>query len=394
VAQADTVTPNFNLSNPLPQGLMQPTGNSLGLATMLGLSISGPLRQQRVAYQTQWSLDVQRQLPLGFMGEIGYTGTTGVRLPSAVALNQLRPEQLALGTRLLQTVTNPFAGSITDATSSLSLPTVQYAQLQRPYPQFTGVGAAVVPAGHSTYHALELKTERRFARGFAVLFNWTHSKVIDNVGEIAGSFGQAAGFNNAYCFGCDRSLSYLDVPDYINTSVRYELPVGSGKRFLRKGVLGRILGNWSVAGIYTYASGTPVSVSSPNNTNAFNSGLQRPVATGKPAALPAGPQIADNGKYFNPAAFTQTPQFQFGNVSRYLPDVRIPANRVLNTLIEKQIAIRERGRLEFRTEMFNATNSVIFGGPVTSVTSSAFGTIALTQANTPRVVQFALRLAF
>ncbi len=394
IAQADTVTPTFNLSNPFPDGLLQPTGNTLGLATLLGQSISGPLRQQQVAYQAQWSLDVQRQLPFSFMTEIGYTGTSGVGLPSGVALNQLRREQLSLGTQLVKTVANPFYGYITDSTSTLSLPTVVYGQLIRPYPQFTGVSAAVMAAGHSSYHALELKLERRFAQGVAVLFNWTHSKTLDNVGEIGGSFGAAPGFNDAYCFACERSLSYLDVPNYMNLSLRYELPLGTGKRWLRQGLLARALGNWGVAGIYTYASGTPISVSSPNNSNLYNGGLSRPMATGQKARLEGGPQIADGGKYFNAAAFVQTPQFQLGNVSRYLPDVRIPSNYVLNTLIEKQIAIRERARLEFRTEMFNATNGVVFGGPQTSVTSSAFGTISLTQANSPRVVQFALRLAF
>ena len=83
-----------------------------------------------------------------------------------------------------------------------------------------------------------------------------------------------------------------------------------------------------------------------------------------------------------------------GNVSRELPDVRIPANKGLNLLIEKQTMLYERMHLDFRTELFNATNSVVFGGPQTVITSSAFGTIALNQVNTPRVIQFALRLAF
>jgi len=184
------------------------------------------------------------------------------------------------------------------------------------------------------------------------------------------------------------------VPDYVNLSLRYELPFGISKRVFNRGLPARVLGNWAVAGIYTYASGTPVIVTSPNNSNAFNSGIQRPMATGQPAALPDGPQIADNGKYFKAAAFSQTPQFQFGNVSRQLPDVRIPSNKAFNLLIEKQFAIREQVKLEFRAELFNATNSVVFAGPQTSITSSSFGTIALTQANTPRVIQFALRLVF
>ena len=50
----------------------------------------------------------------------------------------------------------------------------------------------------------------------------------------------------------------------------------------------------------------------------------RPNATGVSAALPGGPQICDSCAYFNTAAFMQTPQYAFGNVSRYLPDVNNP----------------------------------------------------------------------
>ncbi len=387
VALADGVTPTFNLSNPFPEGIAAPTGSSAGLATNLGLAIAAPQHQRKTPYQEQWSFDIQHQLPWSMMVEAGYTGTHGVALPATVALNQLPPSLLALGTQLQQTVPNPFFGYITDPSSSLNQSVVQYGQLLRPYPQFTGVNQVVAPVGFSSYHALELKAERRFAQGVAVLFNWTHSKSIDNVGENSA-------INNAYCFSCDRSLSYLDTPDVVNLSMRYELPFGRGKRMLHGGIGAMILGNWALAGLYTYSSGFPVAVSSPDNSNAFDIGPFRPVATGVPAALPGGPQIKDNGQYFNAAAFARTPQFQFGNVSRYLPDVRNPSNFGLNALIEKQVIFTERVRAEIRTELFNVTNSVNFAGPQTSITSSAFGTIALTQVNTPRIIQFGLRVVF
>ena len=120
----------------------------------------------------------------------------------------------------------------------------------------------------------------------------------------------------------------------------------------------------------------------------------RPMATGVPAALPDGPQICDNCLYFNPAAFTQTPQFAFGNVSRYLPDVDNPRTSNLDASLEKTNSITERFRLTFRAEAFNATNHVVFAGPTTSITSSTFGRIVLSQANTPRQIQFSLRLGF
>jgi len=387
VTLADGVTPTFNLSNPFPQGLAAPTGSSLGLATNLGLSIAAPAHDRHTPYQEVWSFDVQHQLPFSIMVDIGYTGTHAVALPATVAMDQLTLSQLALGTQLLQTVTNPFYGYITNPSSTLSQKNVQYAQLLRPYPQFTGVNQAVAPVGFSSYNALEVKVERRFAQGLALLFNWTHSKSIDNVGDNTA-------INNAYCFSCDRSLSYLDTPNAVNLSGRYELPFGIGKKMLNHGFAAALLGNWAVAGIYTYSSGFPVAVSSPDNSNSFDIGSFRPDATGIPAALPGGPQIVNNGLYFNTAAFTRTPQFQFGNVSRYLPDVRNPPNFGLNALIEKQWSIRDRYKVEFRTELFNITNSVNFAGPQTSITSAAFGTISLTQVNAPRAIQFGLRVVF
>jgi hypothetical protein len=162
---------------------------------------------------------------------------------------------------------------------------------------------------------------------------------------------------------------------------------------LNHGLAAKVLGNWAVAGIYSLTSGFPVAVSSPDNSDSFDNG-GRPNATGIRAALPGGPQIKDNGEYFNPAAFTRTPQFQIGNVSRYLGDVRNPPNFGLNALIEKQVIFHERYRVNFDWELLNATNSVNFAGPQTSITSSAFGYISLTQANAPRAMQFALRVAF
>lgn len=89
-------------------------------------------------------------------------GNHGVKLPYAgFELNQLDPKYLSLGNQLLQPVSNPFAGVIT--VGPLSGPTVPYGQLLRPFPQF--VSAVQPPAGMSTYHALNLSLQRRFANG-------------------------------------------------------------------------------------------------------------------------------------------------------------------------------------------------------------------------------------
>jgi hypothetical protein len=118
------------------------------------------------------------------------------------------------------------------------------------------------------------------------------------------------------------------------------------------------------------------------------------MATGVSAALPGGPKICNNCEYFNSAAFSKTPQYQLGNVSRYLPDVSLPTGWNWDTMIEKRFAMRENVRLTFRAEFLNAFNQVTFSGPTTSVTSASFGYISLTQSNNPRNVQLSLRLTF
>ena len=58
----------------------------------------------------------------------------------------------------------------------------------------------------------------------------------------------------------------------------------------------------------------------------------------------------------------------------------------------KDFAIIERVKIQFRAEFFNAFNNVNFGQPQNYLGSSQTGQI--TPAGSPRVLQFALTLAF
>ncbi len=341
-AQANGVTPLFNLSNPFPQGLPTPAGNDAGLAVYLGQNIAGPLHTQDLPYQNNWSFDIQRQLPSNFVVTVAYVGNTGVHLMTPIQLNQIPDADLALGSKLLAVVNNPFYGVITDPNSTLSVPTVQAAQLLRPYPQFLNFKAINVGAGHSSYEAGQLTVERRFAQGLAVTLGYAYSKALDNVGEMTSVAGTMNGFQDNYCFVCDKARSDQDQRHALRWSTRYELPFGPGKPMLNHGLLSAALGGWAGGAFFTFDTGRPVAVSSPNNSNSLGGGTgMRPNATGISDVAPGGPSISDNGLYFNPAAFVQTPQFAFGNVSRYLPDVSAPSDRNWDILIEKNTQIHE-----------------------------------------------------
>jgi hypothetical protein len=224
---------------------------------------------------------------------------------------------------------------------------------------------------------------------------YTYSKAIDNVGEMTSVAGTRNGFQDNYCFACDRARSDQNEPYVMRLALRYDLPFGVGKRLANSGVASKLFGGWSLGAFATVDAGRPVAVSSTNNSNSFGGGSgMRPMATGVSDALPGGPNFCDNCAYFNAAAFVQTPAYAFGNVSRYLPDINNPRSSNFDAAIEKSSQIIERFHLTFRAELFNATNHVVYSGPTTSVTSSSFGKISLSQNNTPRQVQFSLRLKF
>ncbi len=395
-AQPNGVSPLYNLSNPFPQGLPTPYGTAAGLSIALGQNVAGVLRQQNIPYQINWSLDIQRSLPNHFVVDLAYAGNEGDHLMSPIQLNQVTDADLSLGSKLLSVVNNPFYGVITDPTSTLSTPTIQYGQLLRPFAEFQNFKAINVGVGHSSYNAVQVTVEHRLSQGLAIDFGYTFSKAIDNVGEMTSVAGTRNGFQDNYCFTCDRSRSDQNRAHVLRLTSLYELPFGKGKPFLNQGLITRFVGGWQISGIYTLDSGEPIAVSSPNNSNSLGGGSgMRPDLTGQPFTIHGGPQIKAGGTYFNAAAFSQTPPFQFGNAPRYLPNVDGPTSWDFDALVQKNVTLTERMLMSFRVEMFNAPNSVIFAGPTTSITSSTFGEIAsLQQTNTPREVQLSARIRF
>ena len=83
---------------------------------------------------------------------------------------------------LSSAVTNPFAGLISDPNSTIgsSFPQIQYYQLLRPFPQFTGVSTEPQMIANSIYHGLQLIAEKKYSNGLQLLATFTWSKSIDD----------------------------------------------------------------------------------------------------------------------------------------------------------------------------------------------------------------------
>jgi hypothetical protein len=396
------------LRNPYPDGFNFPPGRKLGAATKLGLSVGeSNFDAWRNPYVQQWNLNIQRELPGNMVAEIGYLGNRGIGLvdgDSTFQYNQLDPSYMKLGSELLKIVPNPFYGIITNPTSALSKPTVEYRQLLRPYPQYTGVGSFRKPKADSIYHGMTLRVDKRFSRGFSFLFAYTAGKLIDNassavsfLGPIASGpeLGISASKMNSYNMRLERSVSSMDVAQRAVFSYVYELPFGKGKKFGAAAPRGvnLVITGWQVNGITTFQSGTPMLIGAlSNNTNAYTSG-QRVNNNGRSARLTGGTTDERLARWFDTSVFSQPPAYTFGNTSRTLPDVRVPGINTTDLSVFKNTFFGPEGKLnlQYRLEMFNAFNTPQWGRPGPQFGTGNFGVISGT-AISPRQIQMALKL--
>lgn len=392
------VVPRYLLSNPFPQGRAQPTGNSAGALTFVGLSPTAWRRNNPSPYLQAYSLDLQYELGRGSMLELGYTGNIGRKFSYGVPVNynQLDPALLSLGERLNDLVPNPFYGIIT--TGALSGPTVPRNQLLRPYPQYERVNSASSEKGASSnFNALYLKFTHRFSNGLSLLTTYQWSKALDNASEDQG-WWMNDGRRNIYDAKSDYSVSAHDVPHDLVNSLVYELPVGKGKAFGSgmSGISQAALGGWQVSGMIRFASGTPVTFFAPNTLAAYGVAVQRPnISNMRDLALPnRSPE-----HWWNVNAVSAPGTFQIGNAPRFLPNVRIDNMKNADVALMKNFAFRtDRIRAQFRAEAFNVTNTPLFGippgGPQVTYGSGAFGTVTQTFVTGSRQIQLGLKLNF
>jgi hypothetical protein len=255
-------------------------------------------------------------------------------------------------------------------------------------------------AGKSSFHALNMKLERRFAKGFSILasYSWSHS--IDD--DSGGSYG-TPNLNPAN-FQLDIGSSDFDIRQRFVTSFLYELPFGRGKQIL--GGVNRaadaIVGGWQLNTITVFQSGVNRNVTAPNTSTVARI-TQRADATGidSGSSFTVGGQTITPGKdfgstnrnlyWFNPKAFSAPLPLTFGTSGRDL--ISAPGFWNWDISLFKDFKFSERARLQFRAEFFNALNHPEFSGPNLQATSSSFGKIT-SQANSPRAIQLALRLTW
>jgi hypothetical protein len=407
-----TGVPITSIDNPFPQGLLQPTGNALGLASGASSAVTFFDPESSHPRVHQYSVDLQRDLPGNMSASIGYAGSTANHLDygTNVNINQLAPEYAALGTQLTSQVNNPFFGNPL-AGSLSSLQRVPLNWLLVPYPQY-GLNTVnmTVMGARSQYHGLILQLRKRVSASgwWGGNFNYTYSRLTDNQVGQANYYSSAPGIVDAYNYipwsptfnpDVDYGTSLLDQPHKLVLSPIVQLPFGVDRSYLNKpGLLDTLVGGWSISAVITVQSGFPIGVNQTPNTLNLNGAGQRPnIVTGQDFVMSGG--ITDrlranyqDNLYLNPDAFALAPAFTFGNSPRILPGVRSPMRNNTDLAFNKQFRTGGTSRATFRLEVINVFDNPWYAalGSV-SKGSTQFGRVT-TQGNYSRLLQFTLRL--
>ncbi|MBC7924192.1 MAG: TonB-dependent receptor [Bryobacteraceae bacterium] len=390
-------TPAISLSNPFPNGLDRPVGNTLGAQTGIGKSLTIFDPNATSTRVQQFSVDVQYQINSSLVVSGGYSGSRTADLTWTTAsfnYNQLNPSFWNQGAALNQTVANPFyqRGGL----NTIGGATVARNQLLRPHPQFAAVNLNFGSRNMAQYDSAVLKLQKRYSSGLTFIGAYTWSKNFDMGGGGPGNFLNAgnSGPQDVYSLGGEYGLSYLHSPHRFTSATTYELPFGKGKTFLTSTnrVMDLVIGGWSVNAVTTIQTGYPLQIFMNNNGNAsLGASRQRPNATGVSPEVEgeAGSKI-DN--WINRAAFSDAAAFTLGNVSRTIP-MRGPGQANCDLSVFKTASIAEKVRVQFRAEALNAFNTPLFRAPNTALGNGSFGRIT-SQANFPRMIQLGMRIFF
>ncbi len=312
---------------------------------------------RRDLYVETWGLTVDNELPANFLLSLQYLGSHGVRLFSRGGVNFC--------------ITKP------DVNGNCVRTLDQY------YPGGDPYGSVDYKSdiGSSTYNAMMVSLERRFAKGlmFQSRYTWAHSI---NDGSVGG--GESNGPENVNCLPCDKGPSVFDVRNNVTVNAVYELPFGPGKPFLNEsGVLGKIFGGWSLSSIGIWHTGHPLTITMNISPTQLPDGndqtTQRPdLVPGVPIFLPGG--VHNHTLPINPAAFAPPPLDptgiadasgncinSCGLVSRFgdAPNGLIRAINVwqIDLALVKETKLTERLSMKFGAQVFNIFNHVQFGDP-------------------------------
>ncbi len=365
---------------PLTNPLTAPPTLGAPLLAFPGLVVNPNLR---TPYTISTNFTIERGLGANHVLTLSYVGNRGRKLYGQRQVN------FGLGTFVPFSATDPRRATVPTAGN---INTRRFNDDVR-----TGI-TQQVSESNSEYDAFEANLQRRLSNGLLYQVAYTFSKSINEAESIRGGLDILD-----RRFG--RGLSDDDVPHRLVISAIYDFQFAKGFSGFAK----RALDGWSIGGIATFQSGTPISVF--NRFDEAGTGGIVSFADFGTAPFATADPLTEDRRAFNANAFASfcdpalpggalATCFRRGTSGRNQFRIGNDVNNFDLILSKKTQLWNESSNLELRLEAFNAFNHTQFttvnltlpASNSSLIPSAAFG--KFTAARESRVVQFGVRLSF
>ncbi len=317
------------------------------------------------AYAMNYALEIERQIGLDFAVEASYIGSQGRKLGVFVDPNQPTV-----------TVNNP-------AMRGDQSPNVRIF----PFRQYAGISLGTFDS-NSNYNGMILTVRKRPSHGLSFSADYEFGKSLDDNSSFFGSDGETGSYADTRNPKLDYGRSAFDLHNTVSGSAVYDLPFGPNRWLLgtAHGVLGQIVGGWTIGTTTIYRSGFPFTIRASSSTDysGFNQFSDR---VNLVSAITTN--MSDPDHAFNPSAFDFPGAGSVGNVGRNT--LTGPHSINVDIAFLKNFPFGEGRRVQFRAEFFNAFNHTNFKLPENRLDQGATtGTIS--EAFDPRLIQLGLRV--
>ena len=356
-------TLNGKTGDPFPGAAVFPTQGAY-------ISVPGNMK---VTYMMQWNVSYQRQLAKDWMVTANYLGNVSRHIWGSTDINY-----------------SIYTGS-TATTSNSNQRRITYL-LNPTTGQYYGDIQQTDDGANAEYNGLLLKAEHRMSHNFTLFttYAWSHCvSSWDFAGELAGTIYQNP-LNRATG---ERGNCGFDHRHNFNTSLVILSPgVGPGAaRMITK--------DWQLSPLASLYTGNPIQLTAGKDVSLSTQGLDRPAVLTDQVY----PSQKTPLEYFNPAAFTCAGLVNgnlntgcagtgvFGNLGRNA--LYGPSKVNFDVALSRQFQLRERLKMEFRSDFFNILNHGNWSGIGSSVSSgTTFGQV--TSFTSPRLIQLAMKFYF
>jgi Carboxypeptidase regulatory-like domain len=306
-------------------------------------------------YEQSWNLTVERKLPEDLVMSVGYVGSHTAHLLADYDINAGYP-----------------GSGVANLPYNLAYGRTVSTQMWDGYLS-------------SNYNSLQVAVNKSFSKGLLIKAAYTYSKTIDYTDDDGWA---SVGWNWAPVFQRNRAAAGFDRTHVLQIGWVYELPLGKGKMLAKSGPAAAVLGGWQVNGVMAAYTGTPFTVgdsssllNAPDNTataNQVNPVVQR-----------LG-NVGPGTYYYDPTAFASvTTAATFGSSGRNI--LRNPGVWNTDLTINREFALKERLKMQFRGEFYNFPNTSHFNGPASTSVTGGSNFMSIRSSYGERQIRFGLR---